>query len=402
MPDKRITVWVQRFKDRDTLMLQWLDPETGRRKSKSAETADPKEAEEKRADLEYELNHGLHREPSQLSWERFRELFERQYLPNVRPSTQRNYRNVLDLFEQICKPKRPWSITARTLTAFVAGLREVRVYGRKGMVPSTISVRLQFLHSVLGWASTQGFLAKLPEFPEVRVPKKKPKAVPTEAFEKMYDKARDVQMKTFLLCAWLAGLRLAEAIRLDREETDEAPWVDFGRDRIWLPAEMVKADEDQWVPLDPVLRRALLALPRQGRKFFRFAAHDGHAINDNAVAARISRLARQAGVKLTMRVLRRGFGCRYAARVPAQVLQRLMRHASITTTMTFYANVDDAVEEAVLGKRNTLCNTPSPRTAGEARDGVGGQGLPQPLEQAPGEVSGRAPEAAEEKTHVGD
>jgi hypothetical protein len=30
-----------------------------------------------------------------------------------------------------------------------------------------------------------------------------------------------------------------------------------------------------------------------------------------------------------------------------------MRHASISTTMGYYANVDDAVEEAVLGPR---CN----------------------------------------------
>ena len=40
MPEKRVTVWVQRFPDRSYLMLQWLDPDTGRRKSKSAGTAD--------------------------------------------------------------------------------------------------------------------------------------------------------------------------------------------------------------------------------------------------------------------------------------------------------------------------------------------------------------------------
>jgi hypothetical protein len=59
-------------------------------------------------------------------------------------------------------------------------------------------------------------------------------------------------------------------------------------------------------------------------------------------------------VKLTMRSLRRGFGCRYAGKVPAQVLQRLMRHANITTTMTYYANVDDAAMEAVLGGRRVI------------------------------------------------
>jgi hypothetical protein len=51
-----------------------------------------------------------------------------------------------------------------------------------------------------------------------------------------------------------------------------------------------------------------------------------------------------------MHSLRKGFGCRYAAKVPAQVLQKLMRHSNIKTTMDYYANVDDAVEQAVLGQ----------------------------------------------------
>jgi integrase len=59
-----------------------------------------------------------------------------------------------------------------------------------------------------------------------------------------------------------------------------------------------------------------------------------------------------------MKDLRKGFGCRYAGRVPAQALQRLMRHSSIRVTMDYYANVDAAVEEAVLGRKgNGLRNT---------------------------------------------
>jgi integrase len=67
-----------------------------------------------------------------------------------------------------------------------------------------------------------------------------------------------------------------------------------------------------------------------------------------------------------MKTLRRGFACRYAGKVPAQVLQRLMRHANISTTMAFYANVDDAAMEAVLGQR---CN--SSRNTGPAQPAEG-------------------------------
>jgi hypothetical protein len=62
-------------------------------------------------------------------------------------------------------------------------------------------------------------------------------------------------------------------------------------------------------------------------------------------------------VKLTFHSLRKGFGCRYAGKVPAQVLQRLMRHSNVSITMAFYANVDEAVEAAVLGQKpNDLPN----------------------------------------------
>jgi hypothetical protein len=71
-----------------------------------------------------------------------------------------------------------------------------------------------------------------------------------------------------------------------------------------------------------------------------------------------------------LHALRRGFGCRYAGKVPAQFLQKLMRHSSIGITMDYYANVDDAVMEAVLGpQRNSSRNIPftaAPQTSEQA------------------------------------
>jgi integrase len=364
MNEQRVRVWVQNFPDRRYFMLQWVDPETGARKSKSARTDDADEAETARADLEYELNNGRYQEASRMTWERFRELFEAEHLPGLRPKTRRAYQNVLNSFEQVCRPSRLKKISERTMSLFVSGLRNMKVHGRVGMQPSSIHVRLRFLHGALSWAVDQKLIASCPKFPFVKVPKKKPQPVATESFERLLAKAPDTNMRTFLLCGWLAGLRLEEAFQLEWEHTDLAPYLDFLADRIILPAAFVKAVEDQWVPLDPKLREALERLPRSGRKVFRFVderAKNNQPISVDAVSHRIVRLARQAGVKLTMRTLRRGFGCRYAGRVPAQVLQRLMRHSNIAITMDYYANVDAAVEEAVLGsQRNTSRNTPCP------------------------------------------
>src|SRR5262245_50271455 len=103
---KRIVVWIQPFGDRPFLMLQWYDPVTGKRKSQSSQTSTPIDAEKKRADLEYELNHGLYQEPSRMTWVKFRELFEAEYVAALRPNTQRNHRNTLDQFEELCNPGR--------------------------------------------------------------------------------------------------------------------------------------------------------------------------------------------------------------------------------------------------------------------------------------------------------
>jgi integrase len=365
--EKRIVVWVQHFADRPFLMLQWHDPATGKRKSRSAETNNPLDAERRRADLEYELNNGLHREPSRMTWERFRGLFEAEYLPGARYDTRRNYGATFDLFERLCNPSSLRSVTERTVSAFVAAMRKEpgRRLGSAGMMESSVKVRLQFLHTALQWAVGQKLLPAVPAFPPVRPPKKRPQPVPAESFEKLLEKAGDdAQLRAFLLCGWLAGLRLSEAYALEWEESDAAPWVDLGRGRVVLPAAVVKAVEDQWVPLDDQLREALLALPRRGRRVFHFRSQRSERLSVNGLSTVIQKLAKRAGLRLTMKSLRRGFGCYYAARVPAQALQKLMRHANIKTTIDYYVNVDDVVEDAVR-RRNSSRNkadaaTPKP------------------------------------------
>src|SRR5262249_43523365 len=120
MPEKRVVVWVSRFKDRKALMLQWHDPITGKCRSRSAGTADKKEAEKARADLEYELNHGKYQEASRMTWERFRELFEDEYVANKRENTRKAYTDTLDSFEEICGPARLRSINERLVSRFAA------------------------------------------------------------------------------------------------------------------------------------------------------------------------------------------------------------------------------------------------------------------------------------------
>jgi integrase len=189
--------------------------------------------------------------------------------------------------------------------------------------------------------------------------------VPAESFERWLVAAGDNLQRRLPAGRLACGAQAQRGLALEWEPADESPWIAWKRDRIVLPAGFVKGKSDQWVPLHPDLHTALLALPRLGRKVFRFVDRKGRAVSDSAVSDRVISLARRAGVRLSMHALRRGFGCRHAA----QVLQKLMRHRNIKTTMDFYANVDDAVMEAVLGPKETRRNTSRNKADTTARNG---------------------------------
>jgi integrase len=335
-------------------MLQWHDPDTGKRKSRSAETCNPLDAERRRADLEYELNNGLHQETSRIGWEAFRELFAAEYLPGLRERTREKYETVLDVFEQVVNPGKLRDVTERAVSRFVKGMRERKTHkGTVGLAPITIRNYLVALKTALAWAVGQKLLPTLPTFPEVQVPKKKPQPIPAESFERLLAKAPDEFWRAYLLCGWWAGLRLSEARDLQWEPSEEWPWVDFGQNRIVLPAAFAKSAQDQSVPLHPKLREALAALPRTGSLVFPFRSRRGGGrLSRNGITNRVLDLAKRAGVKLSMHKLRKGFGCRVAKQLGkgnAPMLHELMRHSSMQITMDYYASVDDALQDAIKG-----------------------------------------------------
>jgi hypothetical protein len=157
----------------------------------------------------------------------------------------------MNLFEEVCKLTSLRAVNERTVSAFVKELRQMEGAGRgkgnrTGMQSSSIHARLRELAVVLNWAASQKLIPECPKFPTVKVPKKKPQPVAAEAFERIFAKAAgDPQLQAFLLCGWLAGLRLNEAFSLEREPASEAPYLALDRNRIILPAEFVKAVEDQ-------------------------------------------------------------------------------------------------------------------------------------------------------------
>jgi integrase len=318
-------------------MLQWIDPETGKRKTKSSGTADEGKAEAKRADLEYELNHGLAAEPSKMPWEKFRETYEDEKLAGAREATRKKAGYVFDAFAELAHPRTLGTISERTLSKYAVALRE------KGFKPATIQGHLAYLRAALRWAADQKLIPAAPKVAMPKVPKKKIiRKIVAEEFERLLAVAPDEGWAAFLQTAWFTGMRRNEMLDLTWHGDGGTPWVDFDQNRIWIPAAYNKSDADQWVPLHPGLASVLKARRQPRGKLFSLSD------SPREVSRKFTKLARKAGLKISLHDVRRSFGSRYAAVVPAPVLQRLMRHADIKTTLTYYTDVDGVLDEAIL------------------------------------------------------
>jgi integrase len=334
--EKRITVYVLRPKDRPTFQLQWVCPDTGRRKSRSAGTDDAERAERARADLEYELNHGLAREPSKMPWAEFRRQYEVEKLATLREGTRDKAGYVFDSFESFIGDRKLGEVTERTVSKYAVHLRE------KGLKPPTVHGHLAYLRAALEWAADQKLV---PAAPKVVMPKlarkRKIRKIVAEEFERLVAIAPSEPWRALVCTAWYTGMRRNEMLDLHWRGDEGLPWIDFDRGRIWIPAEYNKSDADQWIPLHPELGEILSPLRQDRGRIFRLSD------SPREVSRKFGRLARKAGLKITLHDLRRSFGSRYAAVVPAQVLQKLMRHADIKTTLEFYTDLDDVLDEAI-------------------------------------------------------
>jgi integrase len=293
----------------------------------------------------------------ELAWPQFRQRFEAEDLSGLRERTREKAGYVFDVFEEAMRPKRLREVTEETVSKFAAALRRRpvkkcgKLTGQVGLSPWTIKDYLIAFKTALAWAVEQHLRPQLPALPAVKVPKKRPQPIADEEWQKLLAAAPDQRWRAYLLGGWYGGLRLSEARHLRRGKSEEWPWVDWKADRIMLPAKFAKSGEDQWMPLHSNLREALAALPVAGDELFPFKSHTtGQALSRNGITKRVISFARKAGVKLSMPRLRKGFGCRVAQQFGkgnAPVLHRLMRHSSMQVTMDFYANVDDALRDAM-------------------------------------------------------
>ncbi len=381
----RVATWGPGHK----LMLRWTDPDTGERRAETSGTDDPEEAAKKAGVLEQQLRDGSYvpsmqrrrRKATPLTWEDFCLRHEQVVQPGLADKTGRIYRTVFGSVQRLTGIKRLTDLRAERLSAYTAALRE------QGRSEYTIKSYLAHLRAALGWAQEIGLLKTVPKFPKVVRARNgkamKGRCLCEEEVEKMLLSVKSalterpnkqrrepkapspevVESWQYLLRGlWTGGFRLDEALHLSWDRRDR-PCIDLTgkRPMLWIPGDCQKSGKDELYPLAPEFCQLVLATPpaqRRGRVFRPIGVRGKTGqLGMEYVSDAITRIGKQAGIAVSettkrgadgkpRRVvkwasahdLRRGFGDRWKDRVLPIVLQSMMRHEDLNTTLKYYTS----------------------------------------------------------------
>lgn len=381
---------------RKCLYMRYADPVTGKHVAKSTGTSKRKDAVKAAGKWEAELRSGKYKPPSRATWAEFWTRYEEEVLPGMSPATADKAAAVRSVAEKTMAPERMADLTPSWFTTFCAKLRD------RKLTEQTIEGYVRYLSAAITYAVQWGMLAERPKIGFKRLGKAgknkaKGRHLTTEEFERMLASVPSVVLgkrglgvrngadpdavvaswRHFLRGLWLSGLRLEESLELWWDRNDRLR-VDLSgrRPMLWIPGARQKSGQDQHLPITPDFAEYLQNVPperRRGRVFnpARRSRSGGRLVRDSVTHV-IGQIGRKANVAVwthprtgtvkyaSAHDLRRSFGFRWATRVMPMVLQRLMRHESLNTTMAYYVQVNaaataDAVWESWKG--NTLGNT---------------------------------------------
>jgi len=348
--------------------MQFRDPNTGRKVTRSTgiertgRKSDRSAAQQAAGKWQAELREGRYHAPGKITWQDFREKYEREVLASLAQATDENVSGVFNSIENILNPAKLRDLTAPRLSQWQAKLRE------NGLAESTIAGMSAHLRSVFTWAVKMGYAATAPTIEKPKRAKRargakkikvmKGRAITGEEFERLLSKVSAVVGETaapswthYLQGLWTSGLRLAESLVLTWDTGDPMS-VDFSDKypMLRIAAESEKGFQDRLLPMAPEFAEFLQRTPEADRvgPVFKLVTRLGRPPREWWVSSVVSKIGKAAGVKVntdrrtgkikfaSAHDLRRSFGTRWSSRIMPPALMELMRHESIETTLAYY------------------------------------------------------------------
>lgn len=283
-----------------------------------------------------------------VTWLDFEKAYETRHIDSLAKKSGDSWRTVNVHVKALISPLDLTDVTADEIAKMAATWR------RKGLSEKSIETYLNTLSAALSWAEDMGFIdAK----PKVRRPKRargktkrmRSRPIIGEEFDRMITVAPIVRPKDhtkyerLLHGLFLGGLRIGEALVLswDFKATFS---LDFTGEHpmFRIVSEGQKSQRDQLLPIAPEFAEWLSQVPeseRHGRVFGITYRADTAVKHVSKIGSRAKIVVTPDGKTATAHDLRRSFGTRWATRVQPVVLQQLMRHESIETTMQYYVDI---------------------------------------------------------------
>lgn len=355
-----LKVFVVAFGDRGVYQLRWKDPMTGRTKTRSTgikitgKAKEKNEAVKAAAALEDKLHRNYTAATKSPSWEAFRQRYELEVGAGKAANTKMKVITVFNALERIINPQKLTDLTEERIGYFTSQLRLEK------KSEASIKGMLAYVKAAVRWAVRMKLLAQAPaiEMPSRLAERSKGRPVTGEEFDrlilataKVIEKPEHVpSWERLLRGLWLSGLRLGEALALSWDD-EQAIRVELTgkRPMLNIPAGRDKSGKARLLALTPDFAELLLATPQADRCGLVFKLPSrvkGAMLTPDRVKRFICQIGKTAGIKVAQHGdkvkyasahdLRRSFGERWAGRLLPQVLMELMRHAEISTTLTYY------------------------------------------------------------------
>lgn len=339
---------------REHFVFRWVDADGTPRQEQSKwpnKASLRGKAERDAKQKEDELNAAAESQ-ADLAWQAFEQRYTQEYLPSLAEKSRKAWRTAKGHVDEIIKPAFLSDIDANALSMFAAALRKKSKRKKGGCSEATIKTYLATVLAALGWAVDMGLLDSVPK---VRMPKRakgskrmRSRPVTGEEFDRLKDNL-PAKYKEMAKGLFDGGLRLSEGLELSWDRVARFS-VDLSgkRPMFRITSEGQKNASDQVLPIAPEFAAWLQAVPTRKRRGLVFGIVDAVDKASKTFAAAGSGIVVSAdGKTATAHDMRRSFGTRWAKRVQPAVLQQLMRHKNIETTMAYYVDLraDDLADE---------------------------------------------------------
>ena len=352
-PNGKSPNWYLRWWELTPDGTEWVE------KWRTTRTSVKKNAERQRRELERELDAGKRAE-SDMTWEEFVELFLEKHAARKPSTTLCVYRQCLNAFTEVVKPKK----LAKVGHAVLEDFADKRL--RLGNAPATVNRDLRHVRAALRWAKRRGLIPDAPDFKGVflREDRKTPTIIPEEDFMAMVGALRkpDLILKRRSADWWRVFLYVAHYLGLRRSEILGLTWgrVSFDTLEVRVLAATSKGRKERIVPIAPELGNVLKQWQDQQGKVkstdpvlpwpydtYRQLYEDWHLIQT------------AAGIPDGEHYVPKN--CRstcaselIAANVPTVVVKDFLGHATVATTENYYINTKPALRAAANARKVRL------------------------------------------------